>query len=119
MSLQKKKQQTRTRRKFRVKNSLAHNKGVVPRVSVFRSLQHISGQVIDDRAHKTVVSFSSQSLKETSGDKKETAKKVGLELGKIAQEKNIKKVFFDRGSFRYHGRVRAFAEGLRESGLEF
>jgi large subunit ribosomal protein L18 len=95
------------------------SRGVKPRVSVFRSLNHISAQIIDDAKHCTVVSFSSQNLTAAVGDKKAIAKQVGLELGKRATEKAIKDVFFDRGGYKYHGRVQALADGLRESGLNF
>ena len=95
------------------------------RLCVFRSLKHIYAQIIDD-GHKqntvagiTKFSFSSQHLKDASGDKKAIAKQVGLELGKLAVAGSVTEVFFDRGPYRYHGRVRALAEGLRESGLKF
>ena len=95
------------------------SKGIKPRVSVFRSAKHIYVQIIDDKVKTTLASFSSLSLNDKSGDKKSIANKVGLELGKIAQSKSIKDVFFDRGKYCYHGRVRALAEGLRSGGLEF
>jgi large subunit ribosomal protein L18 len=70
--------------------------------------------------HKTLVSFSSLQLKGFKGDKLAIAKQVGLELAKIAKDKSIDKpLFFDRGSYRFHGRVRALATGLREGGLKF
>lgn len=117
MSAEKRLKQQRKRRTFRVRNGL-RSKGEFPRVSVFRSLKHISAQIIDDSEHKTLVSFSSRHLKDVKGDKKAIAKTVGAELGKLAKDKGIGKVFFDRGRFLYHGRVKALADGLRESGLE-
>ncbi|MBU1007467.1 50S ribosomal protein L18 [Candidatus Dependentiae bacterium] len=118
MGAEKKLKQQRKRRSFRVRNGLL-SRGAKPRVSVFRSLKQIYAQVIDDATGKTLVSFSSLKLKDAKGDKSSFAKQVGLELGKLATEKAIKEVFFDRGAYRYHGRVRALAEGLREGGLTF
>jgi len=118
MSLKKKLSNCRKRRKFRVRGA-QRSKCVKPRVSVFRSLKNICAQIIDDSNHATVVSFSSLQLKEAKGDKTAIAKQVGIELGKLAKEKSIGEVFFDRGAHRYHGRVKALAEGLRESGLTF
>src|SRR5271167_4237277 len=106
------------RRSFRVRNQLM-SRGLKPRISIFRSLNHIYAQIIDDSAQATLVSHSSLNIKKKSGNKKDFAKQVGLELGKKAVESGIKDVFFDRGNFLYHGRVRALAEGLREGGLNF
>ncbi|EKE05167.1 MAG: 50S ribosomal protein L18P [uncultured bacterium] len=89
----------------------------MPRVSVFRSLKYIYAQVIDDINSTTLVSCSSLELKNLKGDKKAIANAVGKELAKRAQEKGITTAVFDRGSFLYHGRVKALAEGLREGGL--
>lgn len=90
------------------------------RITVFRSLRYIYGQIIDDVAGKTLASCSSLELKDLSGDKKEVAKAVGLELSKRAKEnKIVDELAFDKGRFLYHGRVKAFAEGLREGGLNF
>jgi len=106
------------RRGYRVKGSQV-SRGVKLRISVFRSLNHLYGQIIDDATQKTLCSFSSRKLKDFSGDKKAKAKQVGIELGKLALQGNVKDVFFDRGNYLYHGRVAAFAQGLRESGLKF
>lgn len=106
------------RRSYRVRNRQV-SRGVKPRVSVFKSLSQIYAQIIDDKTHSTLVSFSSLNLKKESGDKKTIAQKVGVELGKKALEKGIKEVFFDRGNYLYHGRIKALANGLRESGLNF
>lgn len=101
---------------MRVRNNL--KKGAFPRVTVFRSLSHIYGQLIDDQTHQTVASSSSLVM-ETSKkeDKKTIAHAVGLELAKRAKEKGIQQVILDRGPYRFHGRVKAFAEGLREGGV--
>lgn len=122
MSLQKKAQKKlklrRVRRLNRVRGSQS-DRGQKPRVSVFRSLNHIYAQVIDDASQNVLVSFSSLKLKDVEKlDKKAVARAVGVELGKIAQNKDIKNAFFDRGKYLYHGRVRALVEGLRESGMQ-
>jgi large subunit ribosomal protein L18 len=106
------------RRKYRVRDRL-QSKGIKLRISVFRSNKNISAQIIDDAKGKTVASFSSANLEKREGDKTAVAKTVGKELGKKAMEQGIEHVFFDRGPFLFHGRVKALAEGLRESGLKF
>ncbi|HKB88443.1 MAG TPA: 50S ribosomal protein L18 [Patescibacteria group bacterium] len=88
-----------------------------PRLSVYKSAVHIYGQLIDDDKQVTIVSMSD--LKVKSGKKTEKAEKVGEELAKLALAKKIKKVVFDRNGFRYHGRIKALAEGARKGGLEF
>lgn len=118
MGFQKKKKQRAKRREHRVRNAQM-SRGEKLRVSVFRSLNQIYAQIIDDSMHKTVVSASSVILKDASGDKTSIAKQVGMELGKLAKEKGVSEVFFDRGKFLYHGRVSALADGLREGGLKF
>lgn len=118
MSLQKKLAIKKKRRSYRAKNAQV-SRGLMPRISVFRSLNAIYAQIIDDASGKTLVSFSSLCLKDKSKDKKEAAKKVGLELGRLAVEKSIDKVFFDRGRFLYHGRIKALADGVRQAGLKF
>lgn len=85
---------------------------------MFRSLNQIYAQIIDDAAHATLVSCSSLEFKKVTGDKKTVAHKVGLELAKRAQAKGLSAVVFDRGSFLFHGRVKALADGLREGGLK-
>lgn len=118
MSIQKKKVNRAKKRAYRVRGKF-QSTGLMPRVSVFRSINQIYAQIIDDANHVTLVDFSSIKLVDKSGDKKEIAKKVGLELSKLAIEKGIKKVFFDRGRFLYHGRVKSLADGLRDGGLTF
>lgn len=117
MSLKRKIAQRAERRTFRVRNSLAILDKNMPRVSVFRSLNHIYAQVIDDNAHTTLASCSSLELEGATGDKKAVAHAVGLELAKRARDKSVTAVVFDRGSFLFHGRVKSLAEGLREGGL--
>lgn len=89
-----------------------------PRVSVFRSLNHVYAQLIDDGAGVTLTSCSSAELKNIDGDKKVVAHAIGKELAVRAQEKGITAAVFDRGAYLYHGRVKALAEGLREGGLK-
>lgn len=116
MSLRKKIAKRKIRRKLRVAKGLKASD--LPRVSVFRSAKHIYGQVIDDANQKTLASSSTIKIKELKGDKKVIAHQIGQELAKKALEKGVKEVVFDRGSFLYHGRVKAFADGLREGGLK-
>lgn len=104
------------RRTMRVRN--AQQRGALPRVSVFRSLKYLYGQIIDDAAQKTLVSSGPAQVKDIKGDKKAIALATGKELAKRAREKGIQRVIFDRGPYRYHGRIKSFADGLREGGLE-
>ena len=94
-----------------------------PRLNVFKSLNHIYAQVIDDTAGKTLVTASTLDgeLKDdlAGKDKKGQAELVGGLLAKRATEKGISQVAFDRGGFQYHGRVKALADGAREGGLKF
>lgn len=87
-----------------------------PRLSVFRSSQHIYAQLIDDSAHKTILSESDLKAK---GVKKERAFAVGKALAEKALKQKITTVIFDRGGFLYHGRVAEVARGAREGGLKF
>ena len=90
-----------------------------PRLNVFRSLQHIYAQLIDDVAGVTLVSASTMDKDFTSyGGNKEAAKAVGEKIAKLALEKGITNVVFDRGGYIYHGRVQALADGAREGGLK-
>lgn len=90
-----------------------------PRLAVFRSLKHISCQVIDDSSGRTLVAASSMEKDLKATGNVDGAQKVGEALAKRAIEAGIKAVVFDRGGFRYHGRVSALAEGARKGGLEF
>ena len=92
-----------------------------PRLAVYRSTNQIYAQLIDDSAGKTLASASSieSGLRSTKGTKTEHAKQVGRLLAERAQAAGVKQVVFDRAGFRYHGRVRALAEGAREAGLDF
>ena len=90
-----------------------------PRLCVYRSLQNIYVQIIDDTCGKTLVSASSVEKDFGAGGNKEAAKKVGELAAKRALEKGITEVVFDRGGYVYHGRVAALADGAREAGLKF
>lgn len=91
-----------------------------PRLNVYRSLQNIYAQIIDDTTGKTLVSANSlEKGFEGPGGNKDAAKKVGLAVAARAKEKGISSVVFDRGGYLYHGRVKELAEGAREGGLQF
>lgn len=93
-----------------------------PRLSVYKSIKHIYVQVIDDQNGVTLAAastLSSDVRDKVSGNNIEAAKLVGDEIGKKAVEKNIKNVVFDRGGYRYHGKLKALAEAAREAGLKF
>ncbi|MGI9028028.1 MAG: 50S ribosomal protein L18 [Candidatus Saccharimonadales bacterium] len=89
-----------------------------PRLSIYISNQHVSAQIIDDSAHKTIVGATTVGTKAT-GTMTEQAAFVGTEIAKKAKAKKIKAVAFDRGSRLYHGRVKALADAARKEGLEF
>ncbi len=105
------------RRRARTRASLAQNQEF-PRLSVHRTLRHIYAQIIDDKAGRTLVATSDKALK-LSGTKTEDASKVGQEIAKLALAAGVTNVRFDRGSFKYHGRIAAVAEAAREAGLQF
>ena len=114
---------TSNRKRFRVSNKV---KRVASkdryRLSISRSSKNISAQIIDDIKKITLLSASSIEKDLRSGDKvnkTELSKIVAARLAKKAHDKNITKIFFDRGSYRYHGRIKIFAETLRENGMEF
>ena len=90
-----------------------------PRLAVFRSLKNISAQIIDDATGTTIAAASSQEKGLGTKGNAEGAKAVGTALAQRAKEKGITSVVFDRGGFKYHGRVASLADGAREAGLEF
>ncbi len=108
----------RIKRHKRVRNHISGT-AARPRLNVFRSLNNIYAQVIDDDKGVTLASASSLELKETYGGNKEAAREVGKLVAKKALDAGIKEVIFDRGGYLYHGRVAELAEGAREGGLEF
>jgi large subunit ribosomal protein L18 len=109
-------------RKTRVRVKIART-SKLPRLSVFRSNKHIFAQIIDDVKRATLVSSSDKSLakgkNKASGSRIAQAELVGMELAKKALSKKISKVTFDRGAYKYHGRVKALADGARKGGLNF
>jgi large subunit ribosomal protein L18 len=111
------------RRKTRTRNALSRSRGARPRLSVFRSNKHIYAQIIDDGTGKTLASASSLE-KDLRADLKggsdaDAAVRVGKLVAERAVAVGIKDVVFDRGGYRYHGRVKALADSARESGLAF
>jgi large subunit ribosomal protein L18 len=90
-----------------------------PRLNVYRSLNHIYSQVIDDQKGETLVSASTLQAKAKTGGNVAAAKEIGKSIAELAVAKGIKRVVFDRGGFLYHGRVKALADAAREAGLEF
>ncbi len=90
-----------------------------PRLSVFRSLKHISAQIINDEIGRTLCSASDLKMENKGLKPVEIATKVGAEVGEKAKAAGIKAVVFDRGGYRFHGRVKAVAEAARAAGLEF
>ena len=113
---------TLDRKKFRVRNKLKKVSGKDRfRLSVSRSTKNISAQIIDDVNKVTLVSASSieKNIKDQKKSKSELSTLVAESLAKKAQEKKITKVYIDRGIYKYHGRVKIFAETLRKNGMEF
>ena len=112
----------RRRRHIRVRKTV-NGSPARPRLAVFRSLKHVYAQIIDDTAGHTLVSATDleADLRDAAKDKKKSdiARLVGEQLAKKAKEKGITTVVLDRGGFKYHGRVKALAEGARKGGLSF
>jgi len=114
----------RKRRHLRVRNKVAGT-AARPRLVVFRSLKNIEGQIVDDDAGRTLVGLSTLCADlndfKAEGDnvRTEKANAAGKLLAEKAKAQGIDSIVFDRGGYRYHGRVKAFAEGAREGGLEF
>jgi large subunit ribosomal protein L18 len=112
------KRQQRQRIKKRVRGKITGT-AQRPRLSVFRSNTHISAQLIDDAAGHTLAAATSQEEGLMSDSRVDTGKAVGKKLAERAGEAGITSVVFDRNGYRYHGRVKALAEGAREGGLQF
>tara|TARA_B100000427_G_scaffold284064_1_gene256726 strand:+ start:269 stop:625 length:357 start_codon:yes stop_codon:yes gene_type:complete len=114
---------TKERKKFRIRNNLKKVSSKDRyRLSVSRSSKNISAQIIDDSNNMTILSASSKDKSIKSLDKKnktELSKIVAENLAKKANEKKITKIYFDRGLYKYHGRVKIFAETLRKNGMDF
>lgn len=109
--------QNTVRRKLRARRKVRVAAGVRPRLSVFRSSKHIYAQIIDDTNGTTLAAASSAKL--MGGTKSENAAAVGKALAEAAAGKGVKQVVFDRGQYRFHGRVKALADAAREGGLDF
>ena len=113
---------TSIRKRFRVRNKLKKvaKEGRL-RLCITRSSKNISAQIIDDKNSKTLISASSseKDIKSAKKNKTESSAMVAEKLAKKAKEKNVTKIFFDRGIYKYHGRVKIFAETLRKNGMEF
>jgi large subunit ribosomal protein L18 len=113
------KNKSRQKRHLRVRNHISGT-AARPRLNVFRSLSNVYAQVIDDINGVTLVAASSKDKGfENYGGNVEAAKAVGTAIAKLALEKGITEVVFDRGGYIYHGRVAALAEAAREAGLKF
>ncbi len=122
MSVASMRRQARRKRQVRVRRKIRGTEGL-PRLCVFRSARHIYAQIIEDTTGRTLAAAStvSKDLKGQAnhGGNAEAAKAVGASIARIALERDIKQVVFDRNGFLYHGRVKALAEAARESGLSF
>ena len=116
-----KKVNNKTKRKIRNRKKLKSVNVNRYRISVTKSLNNLFAQIIDDKQNKTLVSASSieKEIKSKKVKKMDKSSLTGEVLAKRAKEKNINEVYFDRGSYKYHGRVKTFAETLRKNGLKF
>lgn len=120
--LKKSKNSLRQVRHIRVRAKLKGSEGA-PRLSVFRSLKSLTAQLVNDESGKTIVYVNSVGLKvkkiEGKTGKVAAAYAVGQKIAELAKEKGISQVVFDRGGYKYHGRIQAVADGAREGGLKF
>jgi len=116
-----KKINNKNKRKLRNRKKLKEVNNNRFRISVSKSLNNLSAQIIDDKAKKTIVSASSieKEIKKNKVKKMQKSTVIGEILAKRAKEKNINEVYFDRGEYKYHGRLKVFAETLRKNGLKF
>ena len=115
------KNEARLSRKVRIRRKV-NGTADRPRLVVFRSNEHIYAQVVNDESGLTLASVSTLSLSRSENGvhgNKEGAAKVGREIARLAKEKDITRVVFDRNGYLYHGRIKAVADGAREGGLEF
>lgn len=116
-----KKHDARIKRKIRIRKKISGSPER-PRLVVYRSNLHVYAQLVDDEAGKTLCAASTLAISRSDAGIRpnlDGATKVGNEIARIAKEKNIVSVVFDRNGYRYHGRVKAVADGAREGGLEF
>ena len=115
-AIPKTREQQRYRRHLRVRKKVTGT-AERPRLVVFRSLKHITAQIVDDVSRRTLMTVSSTDL--LSGKKTEKSTEVGRRIAARAKDAGITRVVFDRAGYKYHGRVKAVADGAREGGLEF
>ena len=115
MRIPKTRQDLRARRHLRVRKNVAGTPER-PRLVVFRSLKHITAQIVDDSTGRTMMTVTSVKLE---GKKSEKSVQVGKMIAEKAKAAGVSKVVFDRAGYKYHGRVKAVADGAREGGLEF
>ena len=115
MARPKSRAQFRTRRHFRLRKKVVGTQER-PRLVVYRSLKHIYAQLVDDTAQRTLMTVTDQGLE---GKKTERSTEVGKRIAQKAKDAGVTRVVFDRGGYKYHGRVKAVADGAREGGLEF
>ena len=115
-----KKLNSKTKRKIRNRKKLKDINSNKLRITVFKSSKNISAQIIDDKISKTLVSASSteKELKKNKSKKMDLSNILGELLAKRAKDKKISSVYFDRGGYKYHGRIKAFADSLRKNGLK-
>lgn len=116
IGIPKTREEKRVRRHLRVRKKVTGT-GERPRLVVYRSLKHITAQLVDDTAQRTLMTVTSYAV--TDGKKTDKSMAVGRLLAARAKDAGIKRVVFDRAGYKYHGRVKAVAEGAREGGLEF
>lgn len=110
--------EARVRRQKKIRAKI-NGTALRPRLSVYRSNRYTFAQAIDDNKNETIASVSELELKETKGTKTDKAKRLGIAMAEKLKKRKIEELIFDRGSFKYHGRVKALAEGLREGGIKF
>ena len=113
---------SKERKKFRIRNKIKRNAGQDRfRLSLSKSTKNISAQIIDDKNHSTILSASSteKEMKSIKKNKTDISVIVAEKLAKKAQEKKITKIYLDRGKYKYHGRIKVFADTLRKKGMEF
>lgn len=111
--------QARAKKHLRVKAKLQPSTSTKPRLNVFKSLQNLEAQLIDDSKGHTLAHINTQNLKLNYGGNISAATKAGAEMGKKIKALGIKEVIFDRGGYIYHGRVKAFADAVRAEGVKF
>lgn len=112
------KQEARKIRRYRVRAKVSGTQSQ-PRLSIYRSNKHIYAQVINDEKANTILALSTKDLKIKNGSNKEAATKLGIELAKKIKTKKINSIVFDRGGYKYHGRVKALADACRAEGIKF